>query len=530
MDRRRVATAVVGLVVLVVSCLVWGTGSASAATVVESFEGPTYQMTWPTGGNVSLSTAHARTGSTSLFVDAVSTGTYPSVTFDQPASNNMTGYVKLVGGGKCLLIVSAGSGGTGFQQITSVGTWTAVSRPITYGKVGASVSLAWEGTTTQSNTAGTGCYWDDMNVSDTYTTTTTTAPTTTTTNPYAGSGSSRIETFTTKPFWIQAATISGYEATVWWDQNNKQIFTSTAALVGGSSYQKGGVLTVYPAASTFRFSVAAAGFESTGGCEIWTGPGPSGPLVYRTKFRASTSGIVELTGLTPGAAMIIGTAHDGPSNTDTPTFCAIDNLDSVYERASGEAPTYTDPTGVNEDIGNGPSSTGHDGLDDCIPSGWNLANPFAYIGGIGCALEWAFVPSSDAFDVDGLKDTAEGKVPFSWVGAVADMGPALEDSLQDPGDCWGDLGYSEWFASNLDTNTSGEHGWTDGGTAWDEWDAQWGTASCGEGMSSGSVGTLTHVWAPKVRAIFALLIWVALAVRLLRSAPWSKGRDGGEPG
>ncbi len=75
------------------------------------------------------------------------------------------------------------------------------------------------------------------------------------------------------------------------------------------------------------------------------------------------------------------------------------------------APTGTDPM---EDPT--PEQTPGYASSGCVPSGWNVVNPFAYGKAITCALKWAFVPSGSVQDrVSALQASFSGKFPFSAI-------------------------------------------------------------------------------------------------------------------
>lgn len=76
-----------------------------------------------------------------------------------------------------------------------------------------------------------------------------------------------------------------------------------------------------------------------------------------------------------------------------------------------------------------PESTGDTGLDDCLPSGWNVLNPFAFIGGLGCVFKYLFIPQESSIsDLGSLWDEATSKAPFS---VVNDLVTYLPETILD---------------------------------------------------------------------------------------------------
>lgn len=369
-------------------------------------------------------------------------------------------------------------------------------------------------------------------------TTTTTAPTTTTTSPAtstdaygcpdAGGTVDRVECFRPdkQPFWVTVPAEvdrDGWQAPSW-SSTAGNIFSITGPL-GNEDWSKGLLVGFIPSVSNPSMTINATGFDGSAGCEVWSGPAPD-DLTWSGQKQRSGPGTVRFSDLTPGIVYYVALAHDGGSG-DSGSLCSLDNIARVSDRTlTGTISTWTPGSSSDPDTDlteNGPGSTGHDGLDDCIPSGWSLLNPFAYVGAIGCALEWAFVPNVDTWNVDDLTELAQERVPFSWLSAVVDGGEELATGLayDGPGICWNDLGYSEFYEDRFQVGDGATY---DGG----EWDAQWHTSNC-TGFNQAPSGEVTHDAAPIVRNLFIVIIWLALAARLLATAPWSKGRDGGEP-
>ena len=76
-------------------------------------------------------------------------------------------------------------------------------------------------------------------------------------------------------------------------------------------------------------------------------------------------------------------------------------------------------------------STGDTGLDACLPSGWNVLNPLALIGGVGCVLKYLFIPSSTTVSSLGhLWDTVTTHLPFSIVTGFVDYIPNMWSDFQ----------------------------------------------------------------------------------------------------
>lgn len=83
---------------------------------------------------------------------------------------------------------------------------------------------------------------------------------------------------------------------------------------------------------------------------------------------------------------------------------------------------HPDKTAVGS---NDTSSTGDSGLDSCIPSGWSVLNPFAFIGGLGCVFKKLFIPADSSIeDLGSLWDSATTKAPFSVVNDLVTYLPA----------------------------------------------------------------------------------------------------------
>lgn len=61
-------------------------------------------------------------------------------------------------------------------------------------------------------------------------------------------------------------------------------------------------------------------------------------------------------------------------------------------------------------------------LRACVPTGWAILNPVAFVQGAGCVLVWAFVPRELPELVAGAGVDASGRVPFSW---AFDLGSGL---------------------------------------------------------------------------------------------------------
>jgi hypothetical protein len=148
-----------------------------------------------------------------------------------------------------------------------------------------------------------------------------------------------------------------------------------------------------------------------------------------------------------------------------------------------------------------------DGLGACVPNGWQILNPVAYVKGTGCVLHWAFVPdvSSISADMADLKNGADGAIPFSWASAanssiqsyVSGMFSVSSDSTRSDqcrtGFLWSNNPVTEAIPLNSCTGGS-------------------------EGISN---------W---IRSALAGLIWMMVGYRIWHSAPWIKGQDTGMPG
>lgn len=346
------------------------------------------------------------------------------------------------------------------------------------------------------------------------TTTTTTAPTTTTTAPPA---TSNVEDFDVAPFLVSA--VEGETAPMW-SGLLLNIF-STSAAMDGAGWNEGMTFSFVPYGATVSFKLQATGFREDGGCEVHGGP--SGSIEWTGQKVVSGLRTITLDasdGIVAGTRYFVMIGHDGASRfTDAATNCTVDDVGPVADREGG---VLIDGTPLDEgdseaDPDPGPSSTGDDGLDDCIPSGWSLVNPFAYVGAIGCSLEWAFVPSTDMGDVaDEFADAGADKVPFSWVASFGALGGTAVNGLDDPGECWVSLETEEGTEAATGVDLPAEV------------DQLWGTGNCGFDHDDGGLGEV-HDKQPMVKAIFGLIMWVALAVRMVNSGPWNKGKDSGGP-
>lgn len=102
-----------------------------------------------------------------------------------------------------------------------------------------------------------------------------------------------------------------------------------------------------------------------------------------------------------------------PTTTVAPTTTAATSTTTTTTTPTGttiapgpSTPPARDPIDPNDDEGLG-----------CIPSGWNVLNPFAWVyQPTRCVLIWAFVPDSSLSDRwDDLRTDAQSKPPFSVV-------------------------------------------------------------------------------------------------------------------
>lgn len=72
-------------------------------------------------------------------------------------------------------------------------------------------------------------------------------------------------------------------------------------------------------------------------------------------------------------------------------------------------------------------------LADCVPQGFQLLNPAAYVQGMACVLRWAFIPSGDQVQgvLDDFEETYDARFPFSMVGDLYEMVDTTVDAAQD---------------------------------------------------------------------------------------------------
>jgi len=66
--------------------------------------------------------------------------------------------------------------------------------------------------------------------------------------------------------------------------------------------------------------------------------------------------------------------------------------------------------------GGGAGSTGDSSLDACLPSGWSVLNPLAFVGGVGCVLKVLFIPTT--LDTSTIATNFQNAFPFNWIGAM----------------------------------------------------------------------------------------------------------------
>lgn len=89
----------------------------------------------------------------------------------------------------------------------------------------------------------------------------------------------------------------------------------------------------------------------------------------------------------------------------------------------------TDPTGCNESGGGtGAVSSAPARADDCVPSGWGWLSPAALVRGMGCLLQYLFVPSGSA--ISGTWNTFSQEFGGSALGVPAKVVGNLSDAIQ----------------------------------------------------------------------------------------------------
>lgn len=332
-------------------------------------------------------------------------------------------------------------------------------------------------------------------------------------SPALAQGASRTEDFTAESIWVRQFKASDHNncSDPTWSKNEGLLFVNaTAGCTGGSTRFD---MVIYPAAST----VTVLGYARPIGreCEIYKTDYAPGIEVINYYGRFSDSApVVTFTNLTPGEPLVVSvSAFESAGNLAQ--ICGFSSIGPVYDPAEMPSdssltelgtgtPWVQDdycPEGGTSCYSAGDLAPDARTISECVPKGWNLLNPFAFIGGIGCALSWAFVPDWDTFSTTaaGKWASLETKAPISWGVAVTD-GMVELFSWDSTSGCWIDL----------PTFPGGQ--------------AVGFNASPGTCPSDGAYGGF------RPATIMAALIWIGVAWRIWHSAPWHKGVDSGMPG
>jgi hypothetical protein len=181
----------------------------------------------------------------------------------------------------------------------------------------------------------------------------------------------------------------------------------------------------------------------------------------------------------------------------------------------------------------GGGSTGTTALDSCLPSGWSVLNPLAVIGGMGCALQVLFIPSS--LDTSSMQSAFAGAFPVNWIGAVVDGGVAMHDDLNGSVGTIDEAGLNGRCSPAMNVPLSDITG--DGG---DDWTIRLPTPPSPDvecpGMFAGdhggsrpdrsdiddAVGSFFG-WRKLLRELERVGLWFAFAVVLVKLMPWVRG-------
>jgi hypothetical protein len=101
---------------------------------------------------------------------------------------------------------------------------------------------------------------------------------------------------------------------------------------------------------------------------------------------------------------------------------------------NGSPATVTSAWGgtVTVAAGNGGSDGGTFDLGECVPDGWGLLNPVAYVQGGACVLRWVFIPSESFTDrYDTWQDDMASTYPIAPVAWGANSAGAAWTSFND---------------------------------------------------------------------------------------------------
>lgn len=120
----------------------------------------------------------------------------------------------------------------------------------------------------------------------------------------------------------------------------------------------------------------------------------------------------------------------------------------ALKNAYGAAATIAPNTGSTA----APAPEGTDPMEDptpeqtpglaesgCVPSGWNVLNPFAYAKAVGCVLKWAFVPPEGTLEADfgNVSGAWTSSPPGAYLAGFGDMAGAFGDLGTGAGGCEG---------------------------------------------------------------------------------------------
>lgn len=115
------------------------------------------------------------------------------------------------------------------------------------------------------------------------------------------------------------------------------------------------------------------------------------------------------------AAGLLTAPREDPNASTTTTAAPTTTAATSTTTTSTTTPATTIVPGPSEPPGRDPIDPNDDEGLGCIPSGWNVFNPFAWVyQPVRCVLIWAFVPDTSLADRwDELREDAEAKPPFS---------------------------------------------------------------------------------------------------------------------
>jgi hypothetical protein len=114
--------------------------------------------------------------------------------------------------------------------------------------------------------------------------------------------------------------------------------------------------------------------------------------------------------------------------THTVSMQKCTSLQNAYSASPTLVPntgTSAPPAPVGTDPMQDPTPEQTPGLSasGCVPSGWNVLNPFAYAKAVGCVLKWAFVPPAGSFEanVSQVSGSWNASAPGAYLGGFGTM-------------------------------------------------------------------------------------------------------------